>query len=121
MKVWLDDLRVAPQGWVWAKTVSEAQNLLQNGNVEEMSLDHDLGAYPCDRHCWAENGLLCDRDCGCACHRKYPDGSDLVRWMIQENLWPQKTVAVHSSNPVGRRTMLDLLRSHAPDTLTIHK
>ncbi len=44
-KLWLDDLRRAPDGWTWVKTVDEAIELLKRGAVEEVSLDNDLGAY----------------------------------------------------------------------------
>ena len=80
MKLWLDDLRVPPEGWTWAKTVEEAQRLLMEHAVEEMSLDHDLG-----------EGL--------------EDGSALVRWMAEHRRWPRARPRVHSMNPVGRAYM----------------
>lgn len=43
MKVWLDDSRPAPEGWVHAKWPDEAIAWLQTGSVSEISLDHDLG------------------------------------------------------------------------------
>ena len=43
MRVWLDDERTAPEGWVHARTPEEAIELLRGGEVEELSLDHDLG------------------------------------------------------------------------------
>jgi hypothetical protein len=43
IKVYLDDLREAPEGWIRVKTAQEAIELLKQGNVEEISLDHDLG------------------------------------------------------------------------------
>lgn len=43
MKVFLDDLRVAPDGWVHVYWPDEAIALLETGDVEEISLDHDLG------------------------------------------------------------------------------
>jgi len=43
MRVYLDDVRVAPAGWVQARWPNEVIALLQSGNVEELSLDHDLG------------------------------------------------------------------------------
>jgi hypothetical protein len=41
--VWLDDERPAPEGWVHVRTPEEAIELLRGGEVEELSLDHDLG------------------------------------------------------------------------------
>jgi len=43
MKVWLDDERSAPAGWVHVKTPWEAIELVKTGQVEEISLDNDLG------------------------------------------------------------------------------
>lgn len=43
MKVFLDDERGTPAGWVRAHWPSEVIALLRAGGVEELSLDHDLG------------------------------------------------------------------------------
>ena len=42
MKVWLDDMREAPEGWVRTRTPQETIELLKTGKVEVLSLDHDL-------------------------------------------------------------------------------
>lgn len=41
--VYLDDERVTPEGWVRVYWPDEAIELLKSGNVEAISLDHDLG------------------------------------------------------------------------------
>jgi hypothetical protein len=43
MRVYLDDDRQAPAGWVRVWWPDEAIALLQAGAVTELSLDHDLG------------------------------------------------------------------------------
>ena len=43
MRVFLDDERTTPEGWIRVYWPSEAIALLQTGEVEELSLDHDLG------------------------------------------------------------------------------
>ena len=43
MKVYLDDLRPTPGGWVHVYWPEEAVELLKTGKVEIISLDHDLG------------------------------------------------------------------------------
>lgn len=43
MKVYLDDERVAPPGWVQTRWPKDTIALLESGNVKELSLDHDLG------------------------------------------------------------------------------
>ncbi len=43
MKVYLDDERTEPEGWIRVYWPEEAIELLKSGKVEEISLDHDLG------------------------------------------------------------------------------
>lgn len=46
MKVYLDDERATPEGWVRAWWPDEVIALLETGQVSELSLDHDLGDDP---------------------------------------------------------------------------
>jgi hypothetical protein len=43
MKIFLDDERPAPAGWVRARWPDEVIALLETEEVEALSLDHDLG------------------------------------------------------------------------------
>lgn len=43
MRLYLDDERPCPKGWVLVKTAEEAILMLDGERVEEISLDHDLG------------------------------------------------------------------------------
>lgn len=43
MKIYLDDVRQAPPGWVRTHWPDEVYELLLTGTVTEVSLDHDLG------------------------------------------------------------------------------
>ena len=43
MKVYLDDERTTPEGWHRVDWPAEAIELLETGQVIEISLDHDLG------------------------------------------------------------------------------
>lgn len=97
MRVWLDDVRPAPEGWVWAKTYLEAKRLLETGLVTHLSLDHDLGQ--------GSDGK--------------PDltGYDLCRWMRDANEWPTECIAIHSWNPVGAKRMRDLIQEVRPHLL----
>jgi NAD+-processing family protein with receiver domain len=89
MRVWLDDRREPPAGWVWVRTPHEAIDLLSSGEVEELSLDHDLG--------------LVD-DSG-----RERTGYDVVLWIEEqvatEALIPPR-LAVHSANPPAHERML---------------
>lgn len=44
MKVYLDDERPTPEGWVRTFSAQTTIWLLETGQVTELSLDHDLGA-----------------------------------------------------------------------------
>jgi hypothetical protein len=43
MRIFLDDVRATPAGWVRAYWPEEVIALLEAGGVTEVSLDHDLG------------------------------------------------------------------------------
>ncbi len=84
MKLYLDDMRPAPEGWVRVYWPDEAIALLEQGAVTDISLDHDLG----------------DDSRG--------TGYDVVRW-IEEAVFAQgfapPRIVIHSANPVGRERM----------------
>ena len=83
MRIYLDDERETPTGWVGVSTVQEVIELLKNNEVKELSLDHDLGTEE--------------------------TGYDVVLWLeekvIMEGFIPPM-IRVHSSNPAGRDRML---------------
>jgi hypothetical protein len=113
--MWLDDVRACPDGWTHVKTVAEAKALLLAGPVEWASLDHDLGICPrCVDMADADiDARLCPKDCTHECHET---GSDLVRWMAENDVWPRTKPRVHSANPVGAAYMRGVIerywRSH---------
>ena len=43
MKIYLDDERNAPEGWIQARWPQEVIEFLKTGQVTDVSLDHDLG------------------------------------------------------------------------------
>ena len=84
MKVYLDDERTALPGWVQVRWPDEAIALLTQGEVAELSLDHDLG----------------DDARG--------TGYDVLLW-IEERVacagFSPPVMRVHSANPAGRARM----------------
>ena len=95
MKVWLDDVRSAPEGWTHVTTPEEAIELLRSGNVEEISLDHDLGLTTAERE---------------------RTGYDVLAWLeeaVATGAWkhPLPEIGVHSANPVGWGRMGQAIRS----------
>ncbi len=85
MRIYLDDERPTPAGWVRVYWPDEAIALLETGKVDEISLDHDLG----------------DDARG--------TGYDVVLWVEEavalRGFRPPK-MAVHSANSSARQKML---------------
>jgi len=78
MKVYLDDVRDTPEGWVKCLWPSEVIALLKSETVTELSLDHDLGDD--------ERGT----------------GYDVLLWLekavIMDGLIPPSRIVIHSAN-----------------------
>ena len=83
MRIWLDDIRTAPDGYVWCKSVHDAIKVVQTTEekIELIDCDHDLGDYAYDGG----------------------DGIKLLDWLVEhERLIP---IRLHTMNPVGRMNM----------------
>lgn len=91
MKVYLDDIRIEPEGWVRAYTAKEAIAFLDTGDVEEISLDHDLGPA------LAGTGY---------------DVANYIEYLSRtgEGKKVPKIVKVHTANPVAATRMLSCLQ-----------
>lgn len=87
VNVWVDDERVAPEGWVWVKTAEQAIAILETDGVDSLSLDHDLG----DR---SEPELT---------------GYTVCLWLAENGHWPKNKPTVHSSNAVGAANMRSVI------------
>lgn len=84
MRVYLDDERETPNGWVRTYWPEEVIALLATGQVLELSLDHDLG----------------DDDHG--------TGYTVLLWLEEQvalNGMVPPEIYVHSANPPGRLKM----------------
>src|SRR5687768_16473707 len=94
MKLWVDDLRCAPPGWIWVINVEDAKAVLETGEVEELSLDHDLG----DTNIPERTGYT------------------LVCWMeekhVTEGIPFPPICRVHSDNSVGVEKMRKVLQRY---------
>lgn len=108
LRVYLDDLRDAPEGWVRTYTVEETVALLKTGKVKTLSLDHDLGGYSHYNEELATDGLYASDFTG------EKTGYDVLLWLENEvyhrRLTPPE-VEVHSANSAGRKRMLAAVAS----------
>jgi len=89
MKVYLDDTRSTPEGWIRTYWPEETIALLERGGITELSLDHDLG----------DDGR--------------GTGYDVLTWLerrIFDNAaFPLPKIYIHSANPVGVLRMRNLV------------
>ena len=92
MKLWIDDVRPAPEGYVWCKSVDTAIGVIiwysyrENETIELIDIDHDAGDYAC---------------CG----------GDYIRRLD----WLEETgcnypIRIHSANPVGVANMRRIIK-----------
>ena len=94
MKLWIDDVRPAPEGYVWCKsTLNALYTIYYNAdNITDIALDHDAGDYA------KEGGDFIEvlRELERLCH--VPSASKRVIW---EKRCKNYRFSLHSANPVG--------------------
>lgn len=105
LKLWVDDVRPAPEGYIWLKKTNEALRYitLNSSNVELIDLDHDAGDFVTEGGDYIN--IL----------------NELERLSNQDSItgswWKsrlQKHIAfrIHSANPVGVERMRAILRKN---------
>lgn len=96
MKIWVDDMRPAPKGYVVAKSVADTIRMIEEAEhrgepVEVIDLDHDLGEYAGDG-----GDAIC-----------------ILDYLVErKNYYP---IAIHTANPVGRANMERIIHRFWPD------
>jgi hypothetical protein len=131
MKLWLDDERPAPEGWVQAYTAEQAIHALEcmrdavrlpelwKGEdviITHMSFDHDLADvhyeyFQAGRR-WGKEDL----------RRKYfreraqreLTGYDVLLWMAEHNVWPTEACYVHTHNSARADQMCGVINRYGP-------
>ena len=101
MKLWIDDVRPAPEGYVWVKTVNDAKDVINcietdewfvNNPIEVIDIDHDAGEFAvCGGDYiklvdWLEET---DRNYPIHIHSMNPVGIENIRRIIQRNGWTE--------------------------------
>ena len=99
MKLWIDDVRPAPEGYVWCMTTNEAKAIIQNfeackrifhtDNLPKITLidiDHDAGNYV---------------DYG-------GDYINVLNWLERQGY--NIPIRIHSMNPVGVENMRRIIQ-----------
>ena len=98
MKLWIDDVRHAPPGYLWCKSVNEAKRVIIEYSdkldfdmnaidmIELIDIDHDAGEYAFD-------------------------GGDYIKlldWLEETNR--NYPIHIHSMNPVGVQNMRAIIQ-----------
>ena len=96
MKLWIDDLRPAPKGYIWCKSVNQAKNIIRARSFYE-----EIGIPKIQCDCSIEI-LDIDHDAGDYAY----DGGDYIKLLD----WLEETgrnypIRIHSMNPVGVANM----------------
>ena len=96
MKLWIDDVRPAPEEYIWVKTVEDAiieilttdalRMVDENQEIELIDIDHDAGDY-------AQHG---------------GDYIKLLDWL--EETGRNYPIRIHSMNPVGVANMRAIIQ-----------
>lgn len=97
MKLWIDDVRPAPDGYIWAKSVNEAKTAIKAYELNYyddtviIDIDHDAGDYA-------------------------PNGGDYIKffdWLEYEGYVDEGFVFhIHSMNVVGVQNMRAIIQKN---------
>ena len=110
MKIWIDDVRPAPDGYVWVKSVNEAELLIvSKKNYENMIDSFDGGLrklfeFGNDIHI---DLIDIDHDAG----EYVSDGGDYIKLLdwLEEGGY-NIPIHIHSMNPVGVENMRRIIK-----------
>ena len=103
MKLYIDDIRPAPENWQQARTITDAIRFIAqfSDEIKEISIDHDI-SYAVEV---------------AGTQRPFPSPEDFtaVAYFIGE-MWKnrpdiQPKITIHSANPVGARRIGEILSS----------
>ena len=95
MKLWIDDVRPAPEGYEWVSSVNMAIAAIElwedlPEGIELLDIDHDAGDFACDGGDYIEvlNWLeRTGRNYPIRIHSMNPAGRENMRRIIQKNGW----------------------------------
>ena len=119
MKLWIDDVRPAPEGYVWCKSVNETKGVIERSEarISEMMAvanerlhEHDLRAYQSILKIAGRRDIeLLDIDHDAGDFAK--DGGDYIKLLD----WLEETgrnypIHIHSQNPVGVQNMRRIIK-----------
>lgn len=101
MKLWIDDVRPAPEGYTWCKSVIEAKRRILNNDL--------YVAQPNHHYSWDVELIDISHDAG----DYTKDGGDYIKLLD----WLEETgrsypIHIHSMNPVGVENMRRIIKKN---------
>lgn len=98
MKIWVDDIRIAPDGYIWCKSTNEALCLIVDNinDIELLDLDHDMGDT------FGGDAIIILKELE---RKSYRDHSFKIA--VEKILF-----RLHSANPVGVENMRAILNAN---------
>lgn len=99
VNIWVDDVRPAPDGYIWCKSTNEALRTIikYRTEIDEIALDHDAGDYRDDGGDYIAILKELER------LSKRPNGTF---WRIRLR---EIRFSIHSMNPVGAENMRSII------------
>ncbi|MEK6881690.1 MAG: cyclic-phosphate processing receiver domain-containing protein [Nanoarchaeota archaeon] len=106
IKLYVDDVRSAPPGWILAKTITEAIRILACFRVIEISLDHDIAYFD-------ESGIFTGKVSN--------ENFSSVAWFIANipKKFRPKKVYIHTANPTGAFALNDILKNKVNEIIRV--
>ena len=106
MKLWIDDVRPAPEGYYWALCVNDAKTIIRVAE-ERYAFNLDYFYSENEKHTLPIELIDIDHDAGDYVHL----GGDYIKLLD----WLEETgrnypIRIHSMNPVGRENMRAIIR-----------
>lgn len=104
--LWIDDVRPAPEGYVWIKDINEALRFLfwNKNNIYLIDLDHDAGDY---RRGGKEDYIVILKEIQRLSRQNNTRG---MAWRTL--LKDQIKFRLHSANPVGVQNMRNIIEDN---------
>lgn len=98
LKIWIDDLRPAPDGYIWCKSTNEALCLIVDNinDIEVIHLDHDMGDT------FGGDAIIILNELERKSHRDEKFAAAVKRIIFK----------IHTANPVGAENMRRVIRKN---------
>lgn len=101
MRLWVDDVRPAPEGYVWCKSVNEAKTMILCANM--------MGDLECTDYIPYITLIDLDHDAGD--YVKFGgDYIEILNWL--EKMGWSFNIRLHTMNPVGRENMRRIIQKN---------